>query len=124
MTGCATNIGKQKKFRSVHDTDKPILLSMHRPLQVLIVWASGHQIWMVVWIDLIWLCACAAVSEGRTVGYSEPARKVVKNSCAPLRVACNVVQVAAWFGYMSGVSYKDCRHVWQCQECRQATWSS
>ena len=50
---------------------------------------------------------CAAVSEGRTADYSEPVKKVVGNICAPLRVACNVVQVAARFGYTSGVSYKD-----------------
>ena len=47
------------------------------------------------------------MSEGRTVGYSESVRKVVGNTYAPLRVACNVVQVAARFGYTSGVSYKD-----------------
>ena len=62
---------------------------------------------MVVWIDLIRLRACAAVSEGRTADYSEPVKKVVGNICAPLRVACNVVEVAAQFGYTSGVSYKD-----------------
>ena len=73
---------------------------------------------MVVWIDLIWPRMCAAVSEGRTVGYSELARKVVGNSCAPLHVVCDVVQMAARFGYTSGVSYEDRRHVRQCQECR------
>ena len=46
---------------------------------------------MVVRIDLLWLRVCAAESEVRTVNYSEPARKVVGNCCAPLRVACNVV---------------------------------
>ena len=108
----------------VRGADKQILLPMCRPPWVLIVRASGHQIQMVVWIDLIQLCTCAAVSEGGTVGYSDPARKVVGNSRAPLHVACNVVQVAARFGYALGVSYKDRRHVWQCRECRQATWSS
>ena len=97
---------------------------MHRPLRVLIVWASGHQFWMVVWIDLIWPHACAAVSEGGTVGYSEPERKVVGDSRAPLRAACNVVRVAARFGYTSGVSYEDHEHMRQCRERRQATRSS
>ena len=97
---------------------------MHRPPWVLIVQVSGHQIWMVVWIDLIRPRACAAVLEGRTVSYSEPARKVIENSRAPLRLVCNVVRVAAWFRYTLGVSYEDHRHMWQCQKCRQATQSS
>ena len=71
--------------------DKLILLPMRRPLQVLIVWSSGHQTQMVVWINSLWPCVCAAVSEVRTVGYSEPAMKVVGNSRAPLHVACNVI---------------------------------
>ena len=79
---------------------------------------------MVVWIDLIWPRMCTAVSEGRTVGYSEPARKVVGNTRAPLRVACNVVRVAAQFRYTSGVSYEDRCHMQQCRERRQATRSS
>ena len=79
---------------------------------------------MVVWIDLIRLRACAAVSEGRTVGYAEPSRKVVGNSRAPLCIVCNVIQMAARFGYTSGVTYKDHGYVWQCQERRQATQSS
>ena len=95
---------------AVHGLNKPILLPMCRPPWVLIVWVSGHQIWMVVWINLFRPRVCAAVSEGRTVGYPEPARKVVGNNCAPLRIACNVVWVAARFRYTSGVRYKDHGH--------------
>ena len=108
----------------VHGVDKLILLPMRSLPQILIVWASGYQIQMVVQIDLIQLRTCAAVLEGRTAGYSEPARKVVGNSCTPLRVACNVVQVAARFGYTLDVSYEDRGHVRQCWERRQATQSS
>ena len=104
--------------------DKLILLPMRSLPQILIVRASGYQIQMVVQIDLIQLRACAAVLEGRTAGYSEPARKVVGNSRAPLHVACNVVRVVARFGYTLGVSYEDRGHVWQCRERRQATQSS
>ena len=79
---------------------------------------------MVAQIDLLWLHVCAAVSEVGTVGYLELVIKVVRNSHAPLCVACNVVWVAAQFRYMLGVSYKGHGCVQQCWECGQATWSS
>ena len=73
---------------------------------------------MVVWINLLQLRVCVAVSGVRTVGYLEPARKAVGNCRAPLHVAYNVVRVAAWFGYTSGVSYEGRRRVRQCWECK------
>ena len=79
---------------------------------------------MVVQIDLLQLQVCVAVLGVRTVGYLELARKAVRNCRAPLRIACNVVWVAAWFGYTSGVSYEGCGRVRQCWECERATRSS
>ena len=79
---------------------------------------------MVVRIDLVRPRVCAVVSGVRTVGYLELARKAVRNCRTPLRVACNVIRVANWFGYTSGVSYKGRGRVRQCRECEQATWSS
>ena len=72
---------------------------------------------MVVRISLLRLRVCAAMSGVRMVGYLELARKAVENCRAPLRVACNVVWVAAWFGYTSGVSYEGRERVRQCREC-------
>ena len=79
---------------------------------------------MVVRIDLVWPRVCAVVLGVRTVSYLEPARKAIGNCCTPLRVACNVIRVATWFGYTLGVSYEGRGRVRQCRECEQATWSS
>ena len=79
---------------------------------------------MVVRIDLLRLRVCAAVSGVRMVGYSELLGKAVGNCRALLHVACNVVRVAAWFRYTSGVSYEGRGRVWQCRECERATRSS
>ena len=79
---------------------------------------------MVVWINILQLCVCVVVSGVETISYSELAMKAVKSSGALLCVACNVVQVAAWFGYIFNESFGSHGHMWQCQECGQATWSS
>ena len=97
--------------------DKLILLPMCRPPWVLILWLSGHQTQMVVWIDLLQPCMRAVVSEVGTVGYSELAMKGLKNSHALLCMMCNVVRVTAQFGYMSDKSVEGHGHVWWCQEC-------
>ena len=103
---------------AVHRADKLILLPMHGPPQVLILQLSGHQTWMDVQINLLQLHACAAASGVRAAGYLEPAMKAVRNGCALLHMACNVVQVAVWFGYTLDKSFGSCRCVQRCQECR------
>ena len=97
---------------------------MHRPLQVFLLWLSGHQTQINVWINLLWPCVCAVASEVRSVGYSELVLKAVGTGCALLHVACNVIQVAAQFRYMPDESFGSRGRVQQCWECRQATWSS
>ena len=91
---------------------------MHRPPQVLIVRVSGHQTRMVVWIDLLWLHVRAAALGVRTVNYLELAMKMIGSGCALSHVACNVVQVAAWFGYTPNEGFGSRGHVQQCRDCR------
>ena len=59
--------------------------------QVLILWLSGHQIWIVVQINLLQLRRHAVALGVRIVGYSEPVLKAVRNSRALLHMVCNVV---------------------------------
>ena len=58
------------------------------------------------------------------VGLLEPAAKVIGSSCALLRVACNVVRVAARFGYTLEESFESRGRVRRCRECGRAIRSS
>ena len=88
----------------VHGADKLILLPMCRPPRVLILQLSFHQYWINVQINLLQPHVHVAALGVRTVGYLEPVLKAVGNNRALLHTMCNVVQVAAWFGYTSGES--------------------
>ena len=58
------------------------------------------------------------------IGYSEPVMKRVGSGRALSRVSCNVVRVAARFGYTSDNGFESRGRVRQCRECGQATRSS
>ena len=61
------------------------------------------------------MAACAVVALGvETTSYSELAIRAVINSCTLLHAMCNVIWVAAWFGYTSDESYEGHGHVQQC----------
>ena len=70
---------------------------------------------------VLWLHMCAVVLRVRTVGYSELVLKVVGNNRALLHVVCNIIRVAAQFGYMLGESKEGHERVQQCWKCGQAT---
>ena len=79
---------------------------------------------MVVRIDLLRPRVRAAASGVGTVGYLEPVTERVGSGRALLRVACNVVRVAARFGYTLDESFGSRGRVRQCRECGRATQSS
>ena len=74
----------------------------------------GFLTQMVVRINLLQPRVRAATSGVGTVSYSEPVMKRVRSDRALSHVACNVVRVAARFGYTSDESFGSRERVQQC----------
>ena len=86
---------------------------MHRPPQVLILQLSGHQTQMVGRINLLQLCACAAVSGVGMVGYLELVMNVAVGLCATTKIRKRVL-----------VNCQDMSQSVQCRDKSRITYQS